>query len=161
MTKTTKQDLLKTAQKAFNLELIYLHKVESSFADDKTPYDLKGKNIDVGLDFSVGDFLESKKQKKETVIYPCNNVATFKNAQTKKVEFTVSVEYRAVYIAESEKVSEESKKIFGEGNVMYHVYPYLREFLQSHLHRMNMPSFTMPMLLPHTGEKTMDKPKDK
>lgn len=153
MTKQNKQEHLKNAQKALNLELIYLHKLESSLDADKTPFDLTDKSIDIGLEFSVGGMIEGKKQKKNILIYPCKNIATFTDTETKKAVFKVSSEYRAIYSIENKEISAEEKKVFGEVNVMYHVYPYLREFLQSHLLRMGMPSFTMPMLLAKSEKK--------
>lgn len=147
MTKQTKKQLLRNAQNALQLELIYLHQAESSLNGDTTPYDLSESSINIGLDFSVGSYIEKEEKKKKLIVYPCKNLAEFKDTGTDEVMFAIKTEFRAVYSIQSDDLEDEALAVFGKENVMYHTYPYFREYLQNLLLRMGLPTFTMPMLL--------------
>lgn len=70
-----------------------------------------------------------------------------------KIEAT----YIAQYISEETLLEDELINTFGKHNVPYHVWPYWREYLQSTLQRMELPTHTLPMLMPAQVKKKQDK----
>ena len=55
---------------------------------------------------------------------------------------TFMAEYR---IVSADQPDSEALGVFAQNNVMYHVWPYWREYVQSACSRLRLPSFVMPM----------------
>jgi hypothetical protein len=69
--------------------------------------------------------------------------------EDKKPETVVSVEcaYEVDYVLrEGFEVTPEQVKAFKDGNAIFNVWPYFREYLQNHLQRMGLPPLIAPFL---------------
>ena len=68
--------------------------------------------------------------------------------QNEKTAVTVECAYAADYtiIRDGFVPSSEQAKAFREGNAIFNLWPYFREYLQSSLLKMGLPALTAPFL---------------
>ncbi len=82
-------------------------------------------------------------------ILPFNIIFTVRalNEDSEEVTFQVDAEFCVIYEAQDGlEPSEEELESFGLTNVVFNAWPYAREFVQNTLVRMDLPSFTLPLL---------------
>ncbi|MEM7998736.1 hypothetical protein Q4R43_20030 [Morganella morganii] len=63
---------------------------------------------------------------------------------SERVMYVISATFEAAY-SSNERLTEDELRAFAEKNVMYHVWPYWREYLQNSCSRLDIPRLQVPM----------------
>lgn len=75
---------------------------------------------------------------------------TGKLAGVETAPVSVECDFEADYeLLEGFTLSPDAARAFKDGNAVFNLWPYFREYLQSSLQRMGMPAFTAPFLRLH------------
>jgi hypothetical protein len=146
-------EALKGAIGKLSIQGVFLINNQSKISEEFSPSDFKAKDytsqgfsrrLHIGLDESILDYGfnvavglrmvrkdDAKKAKgSETDDFTC---------------MEVRAQFLAVYKA-SEILTDEEQEAFHRNNVLYHVWPYWREFVQQMGWRMGAPFMAVPML---------------
>lgn len=67
-------------------------------------------------------------------------------AQSKRVEIRARLSLDYVHQSDRGEVDDADADMFGRVNGIYNAWPYLREYVQSSLIRLGLPSFELPLL---------------
>lgn len=67
----------------------------------------------------------------------------FVNKKTRKIDVSIECSFVVVYTSKI-KINDEIFKTFSKINVPLNTWPYIREFVQNALQRLNLPPLTLP-----------------
>lgn len=73
--------------------------------------------------------------------------ASFTNTQTDKPQGDVAATF-ALRFESGEPMTDDIFTVFGQVNLKVNTWPFMREFLQSSLNRLDWPAFALPLLRP-------------
>lgn len=160
----TKKELLRQAYEKLSIANVYLNESMTSIDNKFAPhvYTTEEKlNFQYRHDVSERQRMELKSDNDETIyLWRFFAKVGARFVVPKDDGDDVKAEIVATFIGEYqqtdlEPLNEEALNIFGKENVLYHVWPYWREYLQNMCARMKLPDVTLPMLIMHS--KTNDK----
>jgi preprotein translocase subunit SecB len=101
--------------------------IEMGF-DVKPAWDRESSRIRVAVDFSLKAFQEGSDRPQTPPLF---------------VEVGFALSY---LLTSDEGIDDEKVDAFGKLNGVYNAWPYIREFVQSTITRMSLPSLTLPVL---------------
>ncbi len=156
MTQNIKNELLRQAYKRLNIANVYLHETTTSIDKEFIPHIYAAEeklNFQYRHDVSERQRMELASDNDEiTYLWRFFAKVGARFVALKDDGDDVKAEIVATFIGEYqqtdlESFNEEALDIFGKENVLYHVWPYWREYLQNMCARMKLPEVTLPMLI--------------
>jgi len=133
MARKKKKDLAEVVA----LKIVHLWETEC-----KRDVEFKPKKLDISMDITTSK-LNSRDEK--LLPYSCQIYLTATDKTEAKEAFVISAKYCLVYeFKEEYEASEQEFENFGRINVVFNAWPYIREYVQNTLARMNFGPLVLP-----------------